>query len=64
MDDERKLTCCLCDKELVTANVGFSYLGHTFRADLPRCPECGQVFISEALTKGRISKVETELEDK
>ena len=45
-------------------NVNFSYLGHSFRAETPRCSGCGQVFISEDLAKGRIAELETELEDK
>jgi len=64
VDDTQEMICNLCDMELVTANVGFSYLGHSFRADVPKCPGCGQVYISEGLVKGRIAEVEMELEDK
>jgi hypothetical protein len=42
----------------------FTYLGHSFFTEVPRCPECGQVFISEELVKNRISEVEMQLEDK
>ena len=64
MDKEPKLTCNLCGLALENANANFTYLGHAFRADVPRCPGCGQIFISEALAKGRIAQVESELEDK
>ena len=64
MDGKQKMICSLCNLELTPANVNFSYLGHSFRAEAPRCPGCGQVFISEKLVKERIAAVEMELEDK
>jgi len=64
MDENQKLVCSLCNLELETADTNFSYLGHSFRAQTPRCPGCGQVFVSEELVKGRIAEVEMELEDK
>ena len=64
MTDEQNKICNLCDMELSLTNVRFTYLGHSFRADVPKCSGCGQVFISEELVKGRIAEVEMELEDK
>lgn len=64
MSGKKKLICCKCQKELELKKVDFSYLGHTFFTDLPCCPECGMVYISEELVKGRISEVEMQLEDK
>ena len=64
MDNAQKLICNQCNLELVPTNANFSYLGHSFRAEVPRCPGCGQVFIPEELVKGRIAEVEMELEDK
>ena len=64
MDKKQKLVCSLCNLELEQADANFSYLGHSFHAQAPRCPGCGQVFISEELAKGRIAEVEMELEDK
>ena len=61
---EKKLICHKCNEELVLQRTDFTYLGHAFFTDLPRCPKCGQVFISEDLVRGRISDVETQLEDK
>ena len=64
MGEKRKLICSMCNLELEPANANFTYLGHSFRAEVPRCPGCGQVFIPEELVKGRIAEVEAELEDK
>ena len=64
MDEKQKMICNLCSLELKPTNTNFSYLGHSFRAEAPRCPGCGQVFISEELVKGRIAEVEMILEDK
>ena len=64
MSEEKKLICCQCNKELELKRTDFSYLGHTFFTELPRCPECGMVYISEELVNGRINDVEMQLEDK
>jgi truncated hemoglobin YjbI len=64
MPEEKKLICCKCKKELALKKTNFSYLVHTFYTDVPTCPECGIVFISEELVKGRMSDVEMQLEDK
>jgi ribosomal protein S27AE len=60
----RKLVCGLCGVEFENMKTQFSYLGHSFHAETPRCPKCGQVFIPEELAKGRMTEVETALEDK
>jgi len=64
MADRKQLLCCKCNKELEPKKTDFSYLGHTFFTEVPACPVCGQVYISEELVKGRISEVEMQLEDK
>ena len=64
MDKKQRMICNLCKLELRPANTNFSYLGHSFRVEAPRCPGCGQVYITEELVKGRIAEVEMELEDK
>lgn len=64
MAEEKKLICYKCQKELEPGKTDFTYLGHSFYTDLPRCPQCGMVYISEELVKGRISDVEMQLEDK
>ncbi len=64
MPEKKKLICYKCQKELELKKTDFTYLGHNFFTDVPRCPECGLVFISEELAKGRMSEVEMQLEDK
>jgi len=61
---EKKLVCFKCQKELVPTKTYLSYLGHSFFTDLPKCPECGEVYIPEELVKKRIVDVEMQLEDK
>ena len=63
MADPRPI-CHACQLELESRKTDFTYLGHTFYADMLRCPGCGQVFIPEALAKGRIEEVEMQMEDK
>lgn len=58
------MRCFRCDRELELRRTDFTYLGHAFYADLPRCPQCGQVFISEELVRSRIAEVEMNMEDK
>jgi hypothetical protein len=60
----RVLICQRCQLEMTPRKVNFSYLGHSFYADVLKCPQCGQVFIPEELAKGRIAEVEMQLEDK
>jgi len=62
--EKKVLICHPCQKELVPRRTEFAYLGHSFYADILRCPGCGQVFIPEALARGRIAEVEMQLEDK
>ncbi len=64
MEKKQKLICDRCKVEMVDKEVQFSYLGKSFRHKVKRCPECGQVYISEELVKGRMSQVEKMLEDK
>ncbi len=58
------LVCVRCGIPLEPVRTQFSYLGHAFHTEVPRCPACGQVYISEELAAGRMSEVETSLEDK
>jgi len=64
MPENVKLICYKCQKELELKKTDFSYLDHSFFTEVPVCPECGLVFISEDLVKGRISEVEMQMEDK
>lgn len=61
---EEALVCAKCKVPLEPAPVTLSYLGHSFRQELPRCPVCGQVFIPEKMVDNKIQPVEITLEDK
>ncbi len=56
--------CGKCDETLIKKKTMFSYLGHTFSHEVMRCPKCGNVFIPKELAEGRMSEVETQMEDK
>jgi hypothetical protein len=61
---EREMRCGRCGCPLEMKRVDFEYLDHVFFADAPRCPQCGEVYLSEELVRGRVAEVEMELEDK
>lgn len=56
--------CDKCKKKLELHKVKVSYLSGDFEVDLMRCPECGNVCISEELALGKMLEVEKGLEDK
>ena len=56
--------CQKCGEFLVVGKVTLAYLGNQFTAELPQCPRCGLVLISEALALGKMAEVEQILEDK
>ncbi|NLH81630.1 MAG: hypothetical protein GX458_12400 [Phyllobacteriaceae bacterium] len=58
------LVCLACDVPLEIGRVTASYLGQSFPVDLPRCPRCGFVWVSEEIASGKMLKVEQALEDK
>lgn len=64
MEEKQTLICDKCKVEMELREVEFSYLNRAFRHKVPRCPACGQVYISEELAKGRMSDVEKLLEEK
>jgi len=56
--------CCKCNVELELKEVTFKYMGFHFNYPLPKCPSCGQVYISEELVNGKVKEVEILLEGK
>jgi hypothetical protein len=58
------MICGKCGIALETIEGRFSYLGHDFSHPVRKCPKCGQCYIPEELALGKISEVETMLEDK
>ena len=59
-----KLMCCKCEVELVAKKTNFEYLSNSFFAEIPTCPVCGQIYVSESLAKGKMAEVEKNLEEK
>ena len=64
MSMEKELICVRCNVALEIIEAKFSYLGHEFSHHVPKCPVCGQIYITEGLATGKISEVESMLEDK
>lgn len=59
-----RFVCMRCNVALEVGKAEASYLDHAFPVDLPRCPKCGFVYISEELAMGKMLKVEQAMEDK
>jgi hypothetical protein len=62
--DAGDLVCAACNLPLEMGRVEATYLGQRFPVELPRCPACGFVYVSEELALGKMLKVEQALEDK
>lgn len=56
--------CHRCRVNLVVGPATLTYMGNRLTADLPQCPQCGLVLISEELALGKMAEVEQILEDK
>jgi hypothetical protein len=56
--------CHGCGGPLVSGPVTVAYMGNRFTADIPHCPACGLVMVSEELALGKMAEVEQILEDK
>jgi len=63
-ESKGSLLCCQCNVPLNRGQVTISYLGSEFPVELPKCPACGQVYITEDLALGKMLQVEKALEDK
>jgi hypothetical protein len=63
-DDISAWTCAACGGPLEIAKVQFEYMKGTFEVDLPACPACDLVLVSEELATGKIADAERTLEDK
>lgn len=62
--DEKRMICMKCGVGLVLERTNFSYLAHNFFHEIPRCPKCGQTYVSEDLVNSKIAEVEKLLEEK
>lgn len=56
--------CAVCRNPLVMGPVVVSYMGSQFTTDLPKCPDCGWVLITQEVAMGKMLEVEQILEDK
>ena len=63
-DEKGMPLCAKCNVDMTPQKTFFQYLGHSFSADLPTCPRCGQVYVPEEIVVGRMAQVEQMLEDK
>ncbi len=64
LPDDMDWYCERCNAPLQPGKVELDYLGSAFHVELPVCPKCGAVLISEDLAVGRMLEVEKLLEDK
>ena len=64
IDPRGKLKCKKCQVPLVKGKAKFLYLDNGFPVELPVCPQCGFVYVPEALALGKVLSVEKALEDK
>ena len=64
LNRQQQLICAKCGVHLSLGKVTLSYLGSNFPVELYRCPQCGLVYISEDLARGKMQQVEEALEDK
>lgn len=56
--------CHQCGEPMAPGQVTVTYLGNEFVTNLPVCPKCGLVLISEEIALGKMAEVERILEDK
>ena len=64
IDPQGKLKCKKCEIPLIKGKAKFLYLDNGFPVELPVCPQCGFVYVPEALALGKVLSVEKALEDK
>lgn len=62
--EDLEWVCRKCNRPLEVGPVTVEYMGSQFATELPTCPGCGFVLVSEALALGKIAEVEQILEDK
>ena len=63
-DVARGWLCNGCGVPLEVQTVRLQYSRTIFALDLPSCPRCGMVLISEELATGKMAEAEQVLEDK
>jgi uncharacterized protein with PIN domain len=61
---EKRQKCCKCNLYLEPRKTSFIYMGQHFTHELPRCPSCGQMYISEETVMSKVAEIEQVLEEK
>jgi uncharacterized Zn finger protein (UPF0148 family) len=64
MDNLRDLKCFKCGVPLEIQTVFLEYLGNSLHTELPACPVCGQVYMSEDMARTKALEVEQQFEEK
>lgn len=62
--EDLKWRCDRCQCDLVVGQVALSYMDNRFTSDLPHCPRCKTVLVTDAVATGQMAEVEQLLEDK
>jgi DNA-directed RNA polymerase subunit RPC12/RpoP len=62
--EDLQWVCRKCSRPLEIGTVSVEYMSNQFTTELPACPDCGFVLISEAVALGKMAEVEQILEDK
>ncbi|MEW5954759.1 MAG: DVU_1557 family redox protein [Bacillota bacterium] len=62
--EEKVIECLKCGIVMEAGKVEVMYLNNKFPVQLPKCPKCGLVYISEELATGKMLEVEKAMEDK
>ncbi|MGA2108777.1 MAG: DVU_1557 family redox protein [Syntrophorhabdales bacterium] len=62
--EKRKWICGKCGIKLESCKVQVSYMGSVFFIDLPKCPGCGMVLVTDEIASGKMAEAEQLLEDK
>lgn len=57
-------TCVKCERKLELATVKLKYMEETFGVDIPACPSCQRIFVSEEDATQKMALAEKMLEDK
>lgn len=63
-NEPKNILCDKCGVYLTPGKVTLAYLGTSFPVDLPKCPQCGLVYIPEELARGKMQQVESAMGDK
>ena len=59
-----RFLCSRCRCQLELTEIHVTCLERHFTHKVPRCPQCGQVYITEELAEGKIAQLEKSLEEK